>query len=134
MPTNRDGRRLVLLIDDDDLVVGSLRHYLVGQGCDVDVASEPPAADALMRVKRYDVVLIDPYLTGAIHEDFGVLGSIAELQPHASTIVFTAYASPELERVIATWPASLLLSKPQSVVYLSELVSRASIQIAADAP
>jgi len=116
-------RRLVLLIDDDDLIVGSLRQYLVTQGCDVDVAVEPCAAEGLMRARRYDAVVVDPYFTGAIHGDYRMLQSIGTLQPCASVIVLTGYASPEVERVAADCRATALLTKPQSVVYLSELVS-----------
>jgi DNA-binding NtrC family response regulator len=123
MTKSSPDRRLVLLIDDDDLIVGSLRHYLVTQGCDVDVAVEPPAAEAMMRAKKYDVVVVDPYFTGAIHNGHGLLDSIGALQPAASTIVLTAYASPELARAVAASRATALLTKPQSVVYLSELVS-----------
>ncbi|HKR66485.1 MAG TPA: response regulator [Thermoanaerobaculia bacterium] len=114
--------RRVLLIDDDEIIVGSLRHSLVAQGCGVDVVVEADAADALMRVNRYDVVVLDPYRTGAIHDQHALLGSIATLQPHAATIVLTAYPSPELASAVAATPASSLLAKPQSVVYLSELV------------
>ncbi len=120
---NGSARRLILLIDDDDLIVGSLRHYLMTQGCDVDVAVALPAADALMRAKHYDVVVVDPYFTGAIHEETGMLESIGALQPRASTIVLTAYASPALERLAVACRATALLTKPQSVVYLGELVS-----------
>jgi DNA-binding NtrC family response regulator len=115
-------RRLVLLIDDDDLIVGSLRQYLVTHGCDVDVAVESCGAEGLMRTHSYDTVIVDPYFTGAIHGDYRMLQSIETLQPRASVIVLTGYASPEIERVVAGCRATALLTKPQSVVYLSELV------------
>jgi hypothetical protein len=57
MNASSPDRRLVLLIGDDDLIVGSLRHYLVTQGRDVDVVLEPPAHDAMMRAKDYDEVV-----------------------------------------------------------------------------
>ena len=40
-------RRLVLLIDDDEVIAGSLRQYLSMQGCDVHVAVDPASADEL---------------------------------------------------------------------------------------
>jgi DNA-binding NtrC family response regulator len=122
MPETISECRRVLLIDDDELIVGSLRHYLVTLGCAVDTASDASSATALMRGQRYDVILIDPYLTGAIHDEHEMLGSIGTLQPDASTIVLTAYVSPELERLASRFRTSRLLSKPQSVVYLSELM------------
>ncbi len=120
------GRTQVLLIDDDEVIAGSLRHYLVRQGCDVDLAVEPAAAETLMTSRQYDVVLVDPYLTGAIHGDNGeLLGSIGTLQPGASTIVLTAYVSPELARAAEGCHSARLLAKPQSVIFLSELVASA---------
>jgi DNA-binding response OmpR family regulator len=34
----------ILLIDDDELIAGSLRQVLASSGCDVDVALEPCTA------------------------------------------------------------------------------------------
>jgi DNA-binding NtrC family response regulator len=114
--------RKVLLIDDDELIAGSLRHYLATQGCDADVAFEQSAATTLMRSHRYDVVVVDPYLTGGVHMENGeMLGKIALLQPKASVIVVTGYASPELTRM-ATDANLSFRSKPQSVLALSELI------------
>ena len=112
----------VLLIDDDELIAGSLRQYLARQGCDVDVAVEHSTATSLMRSNRYGVVVVDPFLTGAVHMDDGeMLGDIAMLQPRASVIVVTGYGSPELTR-LASDAKLALLPKPQSVVALSELI------------
>ena len=112
----------VLLIDDDEQIVGSLRSYLAMNGCHVDVAVEQEAAAALMREQRYGVVVVDPYLTGALHSDGDdVLGEIASLQPRASVIVVTGYGTPELARTANRAKLSLL-SKPQSVITLSELI------------
>ena len=117
-------RRLVLLIDDDEVISGSLRQYLGMQGCDVHVAVDPASADSAMRANVYDSIVVDPYLTGAIHgESASLLSSISALQPHASTIVLTAYPSPELSRAAADCRPTAVLTKPQSVVYLGELVS-----------
>jgi len=112
----------VLLIDDDDQIAGSLRHYLAVQGCDVDVAVEHLSATDLMRSRAYGVVVVDPYLTGGVHmEDGKLLHAITLLQPKASIIVVTGYGSPELVQ-FASASKVALLSKPQSVVALSELI------------
>ena len=117
-------RLRVLLIDDDDVIAGSLRQYLMMQGCDVHVAVDAESADAAMRAQEFDSIVVDPYLTGAIHsESEPLLGSIHALQPHAMTIVLTAYPSPELARAAAEYQPAAVLTKPQSVVYLGELVS-----------
>ena len=117
-------QRRVLLIDDDDVIAGSLRQYLTMQGCDVDVAVDSGSAEAAMRSCAYDSIVVDPYLTGAIHGESGsLLTSIHALQPAASTIVLTAYPSPELSRAAADCRSAAVLTKPQSVVHLGELVS-----------
>lgn len=115
-------RARVLLIDDDEQIVGSLRHYLSLQGCDVDVAVEHSAATSLMTAQRYGVVVVDPYLTGGVHmQNHQMLDAITQLQPRASVIVITGYGSPELAR-IAAQARLALLTKPQSVVALSDLI------------
>jgi len=113
----------VLLIDDDELIASSLRDYLVMQSCDVDVAPEAVSADALLRASNYDVVMLDPYLTGGVQsEDVALVDSISLLQPRASVIVLTGYSSPALESAAASGRIDALLTKPQSVLALSELL------------
>lgn len=114
----------VLLIDDDDSVAGSLRQYLTLQGCDVRVAVDEVSARAAMRSEAYDAIVVDPYLTGAIHgATDAFFSSIGELQPAASTIVLTGYPSPELSRAAAECRLTTVLAKPQSVVTIGQLVS-----------
>jgi DNA-binding NarL/FixJ family response regulator len=119
--------RRVLLIDDDDFVAVSLRGFLVQQNWDVDVSLEPHAAEALMRNNRYDVVLVDPYLTGALHDPKSDLIRIArQLEPNAALIVLTAYWSSELARAAAECEVAALLRKPQPVTLLEYVLSGAS--------
>jgi DNA-binding NtrC family response regulator len=112
----------VLLIDDDEQIVGSLRNYLALHGCAVDVALDHAAARSLMSTRQYGVVLVDPYLTGGVRmENREMLDAITRLQPKASVIVITGYGSPELARLVSEARLSLL-AKPQSVVDLSEKI------------
>jgi DNA-binding NtrC family response regulator len=112
----------VLLIDDDDLIAGSLRQYLARQGCDVDVAVEQTSAAKLMRAQPYRVIIVDPFLTGGVHHlSTALIDDIALLQPEASVMVVTGYGSPELSQ-LATSARLPILVKPQSVVTLGELI------------
>lgn len=112
------------MIDDDDVIADSLRRYLVLQGCDVDVAVDPVSAARTMRTNAYDTIVVDPYLTGAIHAgSASLLASIGDLQPFAATIVLTGYPSPELSRAAADCRLTAVLTKPQSVVTIGELVT-----------
>jgi DNA-binding NtrC family response regulator len=113
----------VLLIDDDDLIAGSLRHYLLSEGCAADVAVDPDAAVALMRSRDYDVVLVDPYLTGGIRQGSGsLLETIDALQPRAYVIVVTAYVSSAMMRPPSGRAATAVLSKPQPLPALGRLI------------
>ncbi|HKO54400.1 MAG TPA: response regulator [Thermoanaerobaculia bacterium] len=126
--------RRVLLIDDDDMIAGSLRQYLVTRGCDVDVALEPMAARALMMHASYSVVLLDPYLTGGVHRDGSALiDAVCHLQPRASVIILTGYDSPALARIAADCHVAALLTKPQPVVVLSQLIAAQAAARAEDA-
>lgn len=113
----------ILLIDDDELIASSLRQYLVMQSCDVDVAHDGNEAGKLLAGERYDVVIVDPYLTGGVHHDSGqLLDDVLRLQHDAAMIVLTAYSSPELALNAAACNATSVLTKPQSVVTLNDLV------------
>jgi len=112
----------ILLIDDDELICGSLRQYLLMQGCAVDVALEPSAAVALMAENEYSTVVVDPYLTGEIRDNAALVDRVCALRRSASVIVLTAYGSPALESAAARGDVTLLLRKPQPVVYLERLI------------
>jgi ActR/RegA family two-component response regulator len=117
-----DTSRRVLLVDDDELVAGSLRHYLVERGCEVDVALEARSAHLLLASRHYAVVVVDPFLTGSVHDDSRALvGIVRDSQPQANVIVLTGYGSPELVRNAFDRNASVL-AKPQSVVSLGEAI------------
>jgi len=126
--------KAILLIDDDELIAGSLRQVLASSGCEVDVALEPCTARALMASRAYDVVMVDPYLTGGVHQQSGeLLEAISTLQPGASVVVLTGYGSPDIVRAEADGRVSKILAKPQSIPFLSEYLFSAS-QIAVIEP
>ena len=121
-------RQKVLLIDDDELIAGSLRQYLVTNGCEVDVAQDAASARVLMTSTKYEVIVVDPYLTGEIHRlDAALMETVPMLQPGASVFVVTGYGSPELTRTGAH-PRLSFVQKPQSVLALSEMISAAFSQ------
>jgi DNA-binding NtrC family response regulator len=117
------GPQKILLIDDDELIADSLRQYLSVQGCDVAVAVDSASARAMMAERGYDIVMVDPYLTGGVHKDgCDLIKSILVQQPGANVIVLTGYSSPELAESAADGKVAALLSKPQSVPFLSQFL------------
>lgn len=120
-------QRRVLLVDDDELIAGSLRAQLQTQGCHVSVALERTHAETLLQESDYDVVLVDPYHTGASGDDSGaLLDLVRRLQPHAYLIVLTEYATPPLARAATERGVAALLAKPQSVAILSQFIATAA--------
>ena len=117
----------ILLIDDDEFVSGSLSSYLRAQGYQVDVALDIAGAEVLMSEERYRLIVVDPYLTGAVHQPGDTLiRESRRKQPDASLIVLTAYGSPNLLRMAADCGVSLVLTKPQSVVSVSQAIANVS--------
>lgn len=113
----------VLLIDDDESIAGSLYQYLLTQGCEVDVAVDHASAAGLMEARQYDVVVVDPYLTGGVLADDGaLLALIRGSQPQAALFVLTGYGSTSLTISAEREGASAVLTKPQSVTSLGQLI------------
>lgn len=113
----------ILLVDDDELVAGSLRRYLDVRGRTCDVAGERELAVALMEARRYAVVVVDPYLTGSLAgEPAALLATVRTLQPEAAIVVLTAYASPELKLLGGAYGVSAMVAKPQPVTTLTLLL------------
>ena len=127
--TKRISGRQILLIDDDELVCGSLRQFLLTQGCSVDIADDAAAAEELMLGREYDVVLVDPFLTTGVREVSGkIVDRIRALQPKAAVVVLTGYDSPQLLRVAKRHNVSEFLTKPRSVIAIGEAIDRAAAE------
>jgi DNA-binding NtrC family response regulator len=128
--TKRSGTgRQILLIDDDELVCGSLRQFLLTQGCTVSVADDLATAEALMLTREYDVVLVDPYLTTGVREANGaIVDRIRMLQPKAAVIVLTGYDSPALLTIAKHHNVTEFLTKPRSVVAIGDAIRRATAE------
>jgi len=116
--------KTILLIDDDELIAVSLRDSLVRRGLTVDVALDPAAAEARLRARTYETVVVDPYLTGGVHEPSALLiETIRVLQPASVIFVLTGYGRPALSGAAEAHSGTTFLSKPQSIPYLSQLIA-----------
>ena len=117
----------ILLVDDDEFIAISLGHYLRARGCRVETATAIADAKVLLRTRTYDLVLVDPYMTGEAERDASsFLRTIALLQPDAQLVIASAYVTPHLSSTAERFGAIAVLSKPQSVVFLSQLVMSAT--------
>ena len=113
----------VLLIDDDDLVAIALYQHLVSNGIDVDLATEPSRAEALMRQHRYSLVVMDAYLTGMLHDRaMELVDRVLQLCPEARIVLLSAYGSEQLATSLRRASKLTVISKPQPVVFLGEVI------------
>lgn len=102
-----DPKLRVILVDDQELLRGSLRRMLEGRG--FEVVAE--AADGIegVRVARghdFDVILTDLRLPNM--DGIALAREVRLLDPTAAVVVFSAYADPSLqvegrEAGVAAW-------------------------------
>ncbi|HEU4521695.1 MAG TPA: response regulator [Thermoanaerobaculia bacterium] len=113
----------VLLVDDDEFIAVSLRHYLMARGCEVISATDRETAGQHLAQESFDVVLVDPYMTGeAARNTDSILLAVRNRQPRARLVIVSAYTSTQLIAAGEMHGAVAVLTKPQSVVFLSQLV------------
>lgn len=113
-----------LLVVDDELAIGfALREYFRLRGFAVDCAHERAEAEALVSLRRYEVVIADLRLSWLDHcGGLELLSDVHHRQPLARRIALTAYGSPELEAEAARRGIDAFLDKPQPLAVLAELI------------
>lgn len=118
-PAHLEG--IVLIIDDDDLIARSLRHLLLERGGNIDLARDRAVAEELLALRRYDLVIVDPFLTGEVQGDGALVATIRRLQPDVPLVILSAYTSPAL--VAAPAFRATIVRKPQPLPFLASLVA-----------
>lgn len=105
------GKLRLLVVDDDPLVRSAFPPLLEELGHQVEAVEDGAAAlEKFQQGATYDLVLLDhnmPGITGA-----QVLDSLKRANPSQAVIVITGFRDPELDEVLARWPATRVLLKP----------------------
>jgi len=116
-------RLRLLVVDDEEAIVFAMRRYFTARGFDVDVAREMEEAEALLANVRYAAAIIDLRLTG-VHgaEGLEILAYVRNNCPETRTILLTAYGSAELNREARERGADVILSKPQPLPDMAQVV------------
>jgi len=113
----------ILIIDDEQAILLALRTYLSGRGYAVDVAQDLETAESLVVANDYHAVLTDLRLTGrAGTEGLEIIRFVRENQPHAKTILLTAYGSPAVEAEANALGVDLYVQKPIALSKLEALI------------
>jgi len=114
----------VLVLDDEPIVIKSLKMALGKIGCNVEVFQEPE--DALRRLdeKEFDIVVTDVVM-GDI-DGIQVLEYVMERSSHTKVIIMTAFAMMEMARKAMERGAFDFIAKPFDAEEIRTVVGKAA--------
>lgn len=115
----------ILIIDDNEAMLVSLRMLLKNVCEDVQTSTNPNAIPALMRRKKPDVVLLDMNFGRGINngnEGMFWLKEIKRMEPDVAVVLFTAYADIDLAvRGIKEGAADFIVKPFENEVLIEKL-------------
>jgi two-component system response regulator AtoC len=117
-------REPILIVEDDNTIRVTLGNFLARQGFDVEVAENGEEALALLKERRFGLVLLDLRLPDMNGLD--ILARIKESDDQPLVIIMTAY--PEVRTAVAALKAGAYdyINKPFDLEDLQELIRRAT--------
>ncbi len=123
----------LLIIDDDEFILVSLKLLLEEHYTMVDTISEPAKIEALLSEKAYHVVLLDMNFSQGEtsgREGLDLLAKIKSVDPHINVIMMTAYGEVDtavkamkagaLDFITKPWHNERLLATVNNALNLSE--------------
>ena len=121
MPQNA-ARERILIVDDEDLIVLSMRKYFEGLGFAVDSAYELEEAQALLANYHYDLVIADLRLTGIGGvEGLQIVSDVHQRCANPRIILLSAFGTPEIERESYNRGADAFLHKPKAMMEIAQI-------------
>lgn len=112
----------VLLVDDDNLVVISLKKVLIKLGYDVDACMEGAKVEESVNLFSPDIILLDIYLT--THNGLEILKILQQKFYHIPVIMITAYADVKIAVEAMKSGAFDFLLKPIEIDQLSIVLDK----------
>ncbi len=112
----------ILIVDDEDLIVGAMRRYFQGLGYIVDSAFELEEAQALLANYKYDLVIADLRLTGIGGvEGLEIVADVHQKCVDTRVILLSAFGTPEIERESYNRGADAFLHKPKAMMEIAQV-------------
>jgi len=112
----------ILIVDDEDLIVGAMRRYFQGLGYVVDSAYELEEAQALLVNYKYDLVIADLRLTGIGGvEGLQIVADVHQKCVDTRVILLSAFGTPEIERESYNRGADAFLHKPKAMMEIAQV-------------
>ena len=102
----------ILIIDDDEQLLGAYRDYRSANGYEVDCAQEVEEAQTLLTFFQYSVVITDLRLSKLAFGGLDLIKHIREQALRTRVVVLTGYGWPELKLEASASGADTFLRKP----------------------
>ena len=112
----------VLVVDDDAVIVESLRKILTNAGYGVAVAEDGESALQVVRAEPVDAVLLDlvmPRLDG-----IKTLRYLRQLRPDLAVVILAADIGLEARRAALEYGAAVVMLKPPDIEELLRVIER----------
>ncbi len=116
----------ILAVDDEDIILGSLRKILALAGYSIDTVQSGPEALTLLKKHEYDFVFTDlkmPQMDGV-----EVTKAVKHLRPDVDVIVITGFATIETAVETMKYGALDYVQKPFTEDELVDLVNKSLIR------
>jgi DNA-binding NtrC family response regulator len=113
----------VLVVDDDEQIVASLREYLVSFGYEVDFAYELEEAQTLLSHISYDAVVTDLRLTRFGFSGLEIIKQVREGSKPTHIVVLTGHGWPELEAEASANGVCVFLQKPMKAAHILNTIN-----------
>jgi DNA-binding response OmpR family regulator len=110
----------ILIIEDDELQIALLRHFLIDEGFTVFATADGPQGITIFENQEIDLVLLDigiPSMSG-----LEVLQEIRKIKSDAKVIVITGYPSVDSSVQAIRYGATEYLQKPVELKVLLEKI------------
>jgi DNA-binding NtrC family response regulator len=114
---------MVLLVDDDDDFRSAMADSLRDDGLTVDEFASTTAMPPLSTLGHYDLLIADYRMTPETGLD--LILRFQEAHPGKAAILVTAFAGPEVDRVLTGRERTWLLRKPFAFDALRALIASA---------
>jgi DNA-binding NtrC family response regulator len=114
----------VLVLDDEPIVIKSLRMALRKIGCAVEVFDNPEVAMRRLDEKTFDIVVTDVVMGDV--DGIQVLEHVKERSPRTKVIIMTAFAMMELARKAMERGAFDFIAKPFDAEEIRAIVVKAA--------
>jgi ActR/RegA family two-component response regulator len=118
----------ILIVEDEQTISFAMKSYFSVSGFEVDCAMELEEAQAFLSNLSYSVVVADLCLTGiGSEEGLEIITFVRQNCPKTKIVLLTAYKTAALEFEARRRGANFVLSKPQPLVIIKDILNELTI-------